>query len=70
MPDDLGGNCDGLGSAFNPTINFVCCKENPASSTNPPFPEFPTDSKDQEDDGELIEAQKSSITTIANEGEF
>jgi len=45
LPDDLGGNCDGLGSAFNPNINFVCCKENPAGSTIPPFPEVQSDDK-------------------------
>ena len=27
--DDLGGHCSGLGAAFNPKAQFVCCRENP-----------------------------------------
>jgi len=27
--DDLGGHCRGLGAAFNPKAQFVCCRENP-----------------------------------------
>lgn len=36
LPDDLGGHCDGLGAAFNPTTNFVCCRENPATVQEDP----------------------------------
>ena len=31
LTDDLGGNCDGLKTAFNPEASFVCCRENPAN---------------------------------------
>lgn len=31
VADDLNGHCDGLGRAFNPITNFVCCRENPAN---------------------------------------
>lgn len=34
--DDLGGHCNGLGEAFNPKAQFVCCRENP--ELHPPKP--------------------------------
>jgi hypothetical protein len=45
-PDDTGGHCNGLRSAFTPAANFVCCKYNgagdvklPATTTEAPQPQ-------------------------------
>ena len=57
MADDLGGNCDGLGAAFNPVTTFVCCRENPATS------EAVVANKGEDNDGDVVEAQASLTTT-------
>jgi hypothetical protein len=33
LPDDEGGHCDGLRSAFTPSAHFICCRYNPANGT-------------------------------------
>jgi hypothetical protein len=54
--DDLGGNCDGLGAAFNPVTTFVCCRENPATS------EAEITNKGEESDDDVVEAHASTTT--------
>jgi len=60
--DDLGGHCSGLGAAFNPKAQFVCCRENPElhppKVVNPPG-KPPGISTDHEI---VIEATSSSTT--------
>jgi len=53
--DDLGGHCSGLGAAFNPKAQFVCCRENP--ELHPPKPVVQLESTDHEI---VIEAASSS----------
>ncbi|PNF34696.1 hypothetical protein B7P43_G05480 [Cryptotermes secundus] len=36
LPDDQGGHCDGLRSAFTPSAHFICCRYNAANRTIPP----------------------------------
>jgi len=55
--DDLGGNCDGLGAAFNPATTFVCCRENPAPSETLTF---------SNDDDDVVEAHGSVTTTTTS----
>jgi len=62
LPDDLGGHCDGLGAAFNPTTNFVCCRENPDTvhenqDQEVSAPELPVGEDENE---EFVEADKMS----------
>jgi hypothetical protein len=57
LPDDLGGHCNDLGAAFNPTTNFVCCRENPATVQEDPVsaPDAPA----AEDDSDaFVQADK------------
>ena len=58
--DDLGGNCDGLGAAFNPVTTFVCCRENPDN-----VQEAASVSNKGEDSGDddVVEAHGSITTT-------
>jgi len=55
--DDLGGHCSGLGAAFNPKAQFVCCRENP--ELHPPKVVVPPESTDHEI---VIEAATTSST--------
>jgi len=36
LPDDQGGHCDGLRSAFTPSAHFICCRYNAANKTISP----------------------------------
>jgi hypothetical protein len=36
LPDDQGGHCDGLRSAFTPSAHFICCRYSAANGTLPP----------------------------------
>ena len=36
LPDDQGGHCDGLRSAFTPSAHFICCRYNAANKTSSP----------------------------------
>lgn len=36
LPDDQGGHCDGLRSAFTPSAHFICCRYNAANKTVSP----------------------------------
>jgi len=36
LPDDQGGHCDGLRSAFTPSAHFICCRYNTANKTVSP----------------------------------
>jgi hypothetical protein len=36
LPDDQGGHCDGLRSAFTPSAHFICCRYNAANRTISP----------------------------------
>jgi len=60
MADDLDGNCDGLGAAFNPVTHFVCCRENPDN-----VHEAPAVSNKGEDSGDddVVEAHGTITTT-------
>lgn len=45
LPDDSGGHCSGLKTAFTPSAHFTCCKENPdrpkKKATKRPRPPLP-----------------------------
>nr|CAD7569767.1 unnamed protein product [Timema californicum] len=36
LPDDDGGHCDGLRSAFTPSANFICCRYATGNATTDP----------------------------------
>ena len=55
--DDLGGNCDGLGAAFNPVTTFVCCRENPETSEQSDI-----SNKGEDGDDDVVEAHASTTT--------
>ena len=54
---NIGGHCSGLGAAFNPKAQFVCCRENP--ELHPPKVVVPPESTDHEI---VIEAATTSST--------
>lgn len=62
--DDLGGHCNGLGAAFNPKAQFVCCRENP--ELHPPKDNVLASSTSIEEDNlheVVIEATSEKTTT-------
>ncbi|PSN55481.1 hypothetical protein C0J52_02601 [Blattella germanica] len=43
LPDDEGGHCDGLRSAFTPSAHFICCRYNAVNKTIPMGHDVPDD---------------------------
>nr|CAD7194727.1 unnamed protein product [Timema douglasi] len=57
LPDDDGGHCDGLRSAFTPSANFICCRYATGNATTDPIEGEGTLVTSMEEGGPQTESQ-------------
>lgn len=70
LPDDQGGHCDGLRSAFTPSAHFICCRYNAANRTIPHLPTPANMGQDITDNDLALLSDYTNTNTFSQYGDF